>query len=60
MRHPPSRTNSRKTRMEAPVNPLLTSIIRSEPMNDNAEAKRLRAEAVIASHPPHRIVIYEI
>jgi len=37
-----------------------TRIIRSEPMNDNAEAKRLRAEAVIASHPPLRIVIYEI
>src|SRR5215218_10034778 len=32
----------------------------SEPMNDNAEAKRLRAEAVIASRPPLRFVISEI
>jgi len=58
MRHPPSRTNSRQTRMEAPVNPLRARIIRSEHMNGNA--KGLRAEAVIASRPPLRIVIYEI
>ena len=46
----PSRTNSRPTRMEALLNPLRTGIILLEHMNDNAEAKQLGAEPVIASH----------
>ena len=51
----PSQTNSRPTRMEALLNPLQTGIILLDHMNDNAEAKRLGAKAVIASRPPVRV-----
>ena len=56
----PSRTNSRPTRMEARLSLLRTGIILLDHMNDNAEAKRLRAETVIASRPPVRVAIDEI
>ena len=56
----PSRTNSRPTRMEALLNLLRTGTILSEHINDNVEAKGLRAETVIASRPPARVVIYEV
>ena len=46
--------------MEALLNPLRTGIILLDHMNDNAEAKRLRAEPVIASRPPVRVAINEI
>ena len=46
--------------MEALHNPLRTGIILLDHMNDNAEAKQLGAEPVIASHPPVRVAIYEI
>jgi len=55
----PSRTNSRPTRMEALLNPPRTGIILLDHMNDNAKAKRLRAEPVIASRPPIRAAIHE-
>ena len=56
----PSQTNSRQTRMKALLNPLQTGIILLDHMNDNAEAKRLWAEPVIASRPPVRVAIDEI
>jgi hypothetical protein len=46
--------------MEALPNPLRTGIILLGHMNDNAEAKLLRAKPVIASHSPVRVAIYEI
>ena len=55
----PSRTNSRPTRMEALLNLLRTGTILSEHMKNDVEGKRLRAEAVIASRLPARVVAYE-
>jgi len=55
----PSRTNSRPTRMEALLSLLRTVTILLDHINDNAEAKGLRAEAVIASCRPARVVIHE-
>jgi hypothetical protein len=45
--------------MEALLNLLRTGTILLDHINDNAEAKGLRAEAVIASRPPARVVIDE-
>jgi len=45
--------------MEALLNPPRTGIILLDHMNDNAKAKRLRAEPVIASRPPIRAAIHE-
>jgi hypothetical protein len=46
--------------MEALLNPLRTGIILLDHMNDNAEAKQLRAEPVIALRAPVRVAISEI